>query len=448
MNITILNGSPRSNTFDGYLAQLAAKFKSCGHSVVQLELRDLHLRYCVGCWGCWVKTPGQCVTGDASIEIDRAVIHSDFTLWAAPITMGFPSALLKMALDKHIPLVHPYMVVDHNEAHHLKRYQRYPRLGVLVEKELDTDDADIHILTDIFARTALNLKTRLEFFETTEKTVDEIAHKVEKGNKAGHLFGSSPKPTQGASITPPKRMTVFNGSPRGKRGNTPIMLGEFLKGFGGEYELHHLVRLKEIETQARAFKDAECVWLGFPLYTDAMPGIVKHFIEALQPVVGRKDNPPIGFLVQSGFPEALHSRYIERYLEKLASRLGSPYLGTIVKGGGEGIRLLPPEATHTLFENLQALGASLAHEGRLNPAILTKISQPERFPVILDPVFRMFLRTPIAHSYFDGMLKENGVYEQRFARPFTDVDEITLRGRADLRSRSEAEKPVEDSTPG
>jgi len=30
----------------------------------------------------------------------------------------------------------------------------------------------------------------------------------------------------------------------------------------------------------------------------------------------------------------------------------------------------------------------------------------------------LFLKLPIAHSYFDGMLKKNGVYEKRFERPF------------------------------
>ena len=43
--------------------------------------------------------------------------------------------------------------------------------------------------------------------------------------------------------------------------------------------------------QVQAFADAECVWLGFPLYTDGMPGIVKTFIEALEPLKGREDNP-------------------------------------------------------------------------------------------------------------------------------------------------------------
>ena len=419
MKITILNGSPSPAAFDATLAQLKPALEADGHSVTQLDLRDMPLRYCIGCWGCWVKTPGQCSNGDtASVEMDRAVINADFVLWAAPLKMGFPSALLKMANDKHLPLIHPYMVVEQGEAHHLKRYVRYPRVGLLLGKEADTDERDLQIVTDIYCRTALNFKTRLEFCLTTETPIIDLARRISaRPVRPLPLPGSLPA-TEGVTISPPSRLTLFNGSPRGRRGNTPIFLREIAAGFSGPSETHHLVRLKETQQMAQAFAKAECVLLGFPLYTDSMPGIVKHFIEALESLVGRADNPPLGFVVQSGFPESLHSRYVEGYLEKLADRLGSPYLGAIVKGNGEGVRIMPPEATQSLFANLQTLGAGLAHDGRFDPGILARIAAPERYPAILAPVFRVFLRLPVAHSYFDGMLKKNGAYERRFARPF------------------------------
>ena len=422
MKIAILNGNPEFSSFDTYLDQLKSTLEADGHAVTQLDMRDLPLRYCIGCWGCWVKTPGQCISQDASIEIDRAVINSDFTLWAAPLKMGFPTTLLKMALDKHLPLIHPYMEVAHNEAHHLKRYKHYPRVGALVEKETDTDEKDIRILTNIIARTALNFKTRLEFLETTDLPAEEVAQRMLEGKKGPHLFGQAPGPARGVTITPPKRLTLFNGSPRGRKGNTPIFLREIAAGFGGPSEIHHLNRIRETDWMVRAFADAECVILGFPLYTDAMPGVVKHFIEALEPLTGKSNNPSIGFVVQSGFPEGLHSRYVERYLEKLAKRLGSPYLGTVVKGNGEAVRVMPANMTNDLFANLQAIGSGLATEGRFDPEILAKIARPERFPVILGPVFRLFLRLPIAHSYFDGMLKQNGAFERRFDRPFIEQE--------------------------
>ena len=160
--------------------------------------------------------------------------------------------------------------------------------------------------------------------------------------------------------------------------------------------------------------------MGFPLYTDAMPGIVKAFIETLEPLRGREGNPPIGFLVQSGFPEGVHSRHLERYLAKLAGRLGSPYLGTIVKGGGEGTRLMPESMNRKLFGNLAAIGQSLAEEGQFDAVSLRAIAKPERYPGILVPVFKMLSKTSLLNGYWNNQLKENGVYEERFARPFVE----------------------------
>jgi multimeric flavodoxin WrbA len=420
MKITILNGSPDPASFDVYLGQIKSSLESKGHKVTQLDLRDLTLRYCIGCWGCWVKTPGECIAQDASIEIDRAVINSDFTLWAAPLKMGFPAELLKMALDKHLPLIHPYTVVAYGESHHLRRYRRYPRVGLLLEKEAATDERDLQIVSDIFTRTAINFKTRLEFALTTELPAGEVAVRIGAPSSKALPLPARLLPTNGDTISPPSRLTLFNGSPRGRRGNTPLMLEQLAQGFGRPVEIYHLVRMKETEKHVQAFAQAECALLAFPLYTDAMPGLVKHFIEALEPLVGRANNPPLGFLVQSGFPEGLHSRYVERYLEKLAARLGSPYLGTIVKGNGEGTRVMPPQMTTELFTNLQTVGAGLARDGRFDPVVLARIAAPERFPSYLGPVFRVFLRLPMAHSYFDNMLKQNGAYEQRFAQPFIE----------------------------
>jgi len=420
MKITILNGNPATSSFDRYLARLTASLEAGGHTVVRLDLRDLPLHYCIGCWKCWVKTPGECASRDASLDMDRAIIQADFVLYASPLKMGFPSALLKMSLDKHLPLIHPYMVVDQGEAHHRARYARSPRLGLLLENEAGTDAGDIQIVTDIFCRLALNFKTRLEFALTADTDAAELAARISSREVRPLPLPGRREPTEGGIIRPPSRLTLFNGSPRGRRGNTPIFLNEFAKGFDGPSELFHLIQVKQTVRFVQAFAEAECAWLGFPLYTDAMPGVVKHFIESLEPLVGRKDNPPLGFLVQSGFPEGLHSRYLERYLEKLAARLGSPYLGTIVKGNGEGVRLMPAEATRNLFMDLQTLGAGLSRGGRLDPAVLARLAAPERFPAYMDSFFRVFLRLPSAHAYFDEMLKSNGAYAQRFAQPFVD----------------------------
>jgi hypothetical protein len=196
-----------------------------------------------------------------------------------------------------------------------------------------------------------------------------------------------------------------------------------LKGFeatqGNSHEIYHLRRVQDTERHVQAFAAAEQVLLAFPLYTDAMPAQVKAFIEALAPLCGREDNPDIGYLVQSGFPEALHSRYVDRYLVKLAARLGCRYIGTIVKGGGEGARVMPDQY-HKPFEILYQLGVTLGKTGQFDEALLQELAKPERFAKILSPVFKVFLRTKMATLHFDNQLRENGAYERRFARPYAE----------------------------
>ena len=133
------------------------------------------------------------------------------------------------------------------------------------------------------------------------------------------------------------KLTVFNGSPRGKNSNSRILLEHFLKGFmttkGNTYELADLARVKESADCLKLFQEAEQVLLAFPLYTDAMPAIVKTFIESLEPLCDRTGNPDIGFIVQGGLPEVSHSRYVERYLKKLSLSLGCRYKCTETRGG-------------------------------------------------------------------------------------------------------------------
>ena len=114
-----------------------------------------------------------------------------------------------------------------------------------------------------------------------------------------------------------------------------------------------------------------------PLYTDSMPALVKTYIEALARYAGRAA-PTLGFLVQSGFSEALHSRPLERYLAKLAPRLGCAYAGTIVRGGGESLQAMPDEASKKLWERLRGLGES-SRATAASTSSLAEVAGTERF---------------------------------------------------------------------
>jgi multimeric flavodoxin WrbA len=179
MKITILNGEPDpASDFQNYLHALAHRLTASGHAVTLLDLAGLDLKGCSGCFGCWVKTPGQCVKRDDSALICRAAIGSDLLLLASPMTMGFTTALLKRAADQMIPLIHPYFVIQGAEAHHRARYARYPKFGLLLGAGLDSDAEDIEITTAIWSRMARNMKSSMVFNAVASRTPEEVADEI------------------------------------------------------------------------------------------------------------------------------------------------------------------------------------------------------------------------------------------------------------------------------
>ena len=435
MKVAILDGSTGrgGGPFDDYLRHLAEVLEDDRHEVTVLTLREMDIRSCIGCLDCLVKTPGECSRPDAFPQVCRAAVNSDFVLLASPLRMGFPTALLKMAIERLVEgSVQSSGEMANREVHHAPRYSQYPRLGLLLAREEDTDAADIRIVSDIFSRIALAVKTTLAFSLLTDQPVEQVAQAIATETGTGITFDQRPFPTSGVRIPAPSRITVFNGSPRGRRSNTVTLLDSFLSGFasspGRSSEIIDLVHLKEAAHFPRAFAEAECVILGFPLYADSMPGIVKAFIESLEPLRGRAGNPPIGFLVQGGFPESVHSRYVERYLEKLASRLGAPYLGTMVKGGCE----MPLRDTNALnrgvydalflnwgmFDRLDHLGKTFGETGQLDPALLHGLARLERYPGFLMPVLSHSGNSRLINHYWNVRLKHNGAFERRSATPY------------------------------
>jgi hypothetical protein len=220
-------------------------------------------------------------------------------------------------------------------------------------------------------------------------------------------------------------LLLLNGSPRGKGSNSMKMLTRAAKGWsratGGQIETLHLARRADFDRAVASFAEADTVLLGMPLYADAMPSLVKEYIEALAPRVGLPSNPRLAFLVQSGFSEALHSRGVERYFEKLATRLGSPYAGTIVRGGGESLRSMPDEASKKLWARLEALGEGLARDGRFDGELLAQVAGIERFSAPVAAVLGAALVWPLPLIMWNGEMKKNGAYERRDARPYANA---------------------------
>lgn len=230
------------------------------------------------------------------------------------------------------------------------------------------------------------------------------------------------------------KLMLCNGSPRGKGSNTTILLKHFTDGFtatpGNTVEYVYLNNVKGHAAAAAKWREADAVIMAFPLYADSMPSIVKEFIETLgaarkkakKPGRGGRPapekNPPMGFIVQSGFPEAIHSRYVEKYCEKLAARLGSRYIGTIIRGGVEGMQAKSPFMNRRLFMAFSCMGRHFGVTKEYHPIVMRKLAGRDRLSAIGRSVFRLLLATGLVNTFWDMQLKKNGAYERRFDQPY------------------------------
>ncbi len=223
------------------------------------------------------------------------------------------------------------------------------------------------------------------------------------------------------------KLLAVNGSPRGKNSNSSVLLNNFIEGCKEVPEIGvsgadgvkqaYLHNSKAREEAFTAAESAEVLVLCFPLYTDAMPGITKAFIEHLfqkRPASLKT----AGFIVHSGFPESAQSFSVESYLERLCRRMEINYAGTIIKGGSEGLRLMPPAASRKLFERINRAGKYFAENGRFDPTLVEEIKKPYRLNVFARTGFRLLSYTGLTNFYWNMNLKQNGAYKQRNARPF------------------------------
>lgn len=226
------------------------------------------------------------------------------------------------------------------------------------------------------------------------------------------------------------KLLLINGSPRGKGSNTKLLLDHFQQGLQRgddearwDHQLEYLVDTNKLSRQLRMWREAEAVVVAFPLYTDAMPALVKHFIEQLHPFVGAEGNPRLGFIVQSGFPETHHSRFVERYLEKLARRLGSEYLGTVIKGGVEGIQIKPLRMNKKLFASFYRLGVQFGRTGRLDKEVIAALARGEHLSGPIRFLLILGKRLGLVNFYWNSQLKKNQAYDKRFDRPYQQKGE-------------------------
>lgn len=120
--------------------------KIAGAEVKIVFLKELNLKPCLGCYGCWIKTPGFCTQDDDMADLIARVKVSELVVFAGPVYVDGISALGKLFLDRLIPLMDCHLIIKDGHTRHPIREYKFPRFfGIVTCGFYEKDNTDVWV---------------------------------------------------------------------------------------------------------------------------------------------------------------------------------------------------------------------------------------------------------------------------------------------------------------
>lgn len=111
MKTLIINGSLKGEASHSYMvaSRFARGIEATADAQTEvIELKNMNISHCVGCFGCWKVTPGQCVIRDDMDIVRDKIMESDNIILSFPLYFFGVSSKMKTMLDRLLPFKMPY----------------------------------------------------------------------------------------------------------------------------------------------------------------------------------------------------------------------------------------------------------------------------------------------------------------------------------------------------
>jgi hypothetical protein len=437
-NVVILDGTGFDDAdLPPILDVLSHLLESNGARINTFSLREMKLAHCLGCFNCWVKTPGTCREADSGREIAREVIRSDVAVFFTPVTFGGYSPELKKIFDRFVQLISPFFQMDHGEVHHPPRYVHRPRL-LMVGVQRRANPTEAHIFKILAGRNAINFHPPSYAAEVVLSTdnVDTLRGRFEAllmrsdslpfGSAAASLMPDPVARASAVELGDRRRALLIVGSPKTDEPSTSNALGGFLldrlKKRGWKTEsltLRASLNRSEGEVELSSAVDrAALILLVFPLYADALPHLVTKaltVIAAYHQTVREQPPKRLVAIVNSGFPETYQNSVALAICREFAAQCGFTWAGGLAFGGGGMIGGRPlteekrpgPPVQHAIAA-LEMTAASLS-QGLPVPAEAVRTIAKRHIPFAVWNRLYAWL----AGKSFEKLAAKNGVTRDR-----------------------------------
>jgi putative sterol carrier protein len=114
MKVLALNGSPRMKASSTYhmLKPLLEGMEEAGAETELIHIRKLNLEFCIGCYTCWVRTPGKCIRKDKDrmAAVLKSFNTADLVVFGTPLYHFTMSGIMKTIIDRTIPRFEPWLI--------------------------------------------------------------------------------------------------------------------------------------------------------------------------------------------------------------------------------------------------------------------------------------------------------------------------------------------------
>lgn len=124
-------------------------------SIKFVDLSSLRISNCIGCFGCWTKTPGKCVIRDDAVSVYPAIAQSKEVIYISRVCYGGYDTIMKTMLERSIPVQQAFIRLLHGETHHVQRRVAMKKATVMAYGV--TDEEEKELFRNLIMRNASNM---------------------------------------------------------------------------------------------------------------------------------------------------------------------------------------------------------------------------------------------------------------------------------------------------
>lgn len=121
----------------------------------QIIENNAKIHHCLGCFGCWVKTPGKCVIKDGYEGMGRKLSLCSELIIVSKCVYGSTSPFIKNVMDRAIYYIHPNFCIRNGEMHHKRRYDNIIKISAHFYGE-NTTEAEKETARKLIKANAVN----------------------------------------------------------------------------------------------------------------------------------------------------------------------------------------------------------------------------------------------------------------------------------------------------